>query len=178
MDFKVGQKVSYPNHGVCSIEDVEEKRVSGLAVEFYTLRVLANNSVIFVPKANTKSVGMRPIINSFQCGELIKSLSDNFIEGSGDWKIRVRDYTAKIQTGDIFEVTEVLKQLTFLTYSKQLSFREQRLFEKAKFLVVSELAAVCSQPECEVEKTVNRLIAEACEKHSTEKVKAVSLALH
>lgn len=178
MDFKVGQKVSYPNHGVCAIESVDSKQVNSGVLEFYTLRVLSNNSAIFVPKANARSIGIRPIITSLQCGQLIKSLADNFIEGSGDWKIRVRDYTAKIQTGDIFEVTEVLKQLTFLTFSKQLSFREQRLLEKAKFLVVSELAIVCSQPECEVEKTVNRLITEACEKHSTEIVKAASVAIH
>lgn len=176
MDFKVGQKVSYPNHGVCAIESVEEKRVSGSQVEFYTLRVLANNSAIFVPKANAKSIGIRPIINSLQCGRLIKILGEDFIEGSGDWKIRVRDYNAKIQSGDIFEVTDVLKQLTFLTYSKQLSFREQRLYEKAKFLVVSELAIVCSQSECEIEKTVDRLLSDACQKHLSEKVKAVSVA--
>lgn len=178
MDFKIGQKVSYPNHGVCAIESVDSKQASGGLLEFYTLRVLSNNSVIFVPRANTKSVGLRPIINSLQCGQLIELLGEDFSEGSGDWKIRVRDYTAKIQTGDIFEVTDVLQQLTLLTYSKQLSFREQRLLEKAKFLVVSELAVVCSQAECEVEKTIDRLLSEACQRHLAEKVKTVSVGLH
>ena len=107
-----------------------------------------------------------------------KILADDFIEGSGDWKIRVRDYNTKIQSGDIFEVTDVLKQLTFLTYSKQLSFREQRLLEKAKFLVVSELAIVCSQSECEVEKTVDRLLKASCQQHLAEKVQVVSVANH
>lgn len=176
MDFKVGQKVSYPNHGVCAVENVEEKRVSGSQVEFYTLRVLANNSAIYVPKVNAQTIGIRPVINSLQCSQLIKFLADDFIEGSGDWKIRVRDYNNKIQSGDIFEVTDVLKQLTFLTHTKQLSFREQRLLEKAKFLVVSELAIVCSQPECEIEKAVDRLLSEACQKHLSEKVKIAAVA--
>jgi CarD family transcriptional regulator len=175
MEFKIGQKVSYPNHGVCAIESVDSKQASGGLLEFYTLRVLSNNSVIFVPRANAKSVGLRPIINSLQCGQLINLLGEDFAEVSGDWKIRVREYTAKIQTGDIFEVTGVLQQLTFLTYSKQLSFREQRLLEKAKFLVVSELAVVCSQPECEVEKTIDRLLSEACQKHLSEKALSVGL---
>jgi CarD family transcriptional regulator len=176
MDFKVGQKVSYPNHGVCAIESVEEKRVSGSQTEFYTLRLLANNSSIYVPKTNALAIGIRPVINSLQCGDLIKMLADDFLEGSGDWKIRVRDYNAQIQSGDIFAVSEVLKQLTFLTHSKQLSFREQRLLEKAKFLVVSELAVVCSQPECEIEKTVDRLLDHACQRHLSERVKTVSAA--
>ena len=178
MDFKIGQKVAYPNHGVCAIEGVDSKQVSGSLVEFYTLRILANNSVIFVPRANARSVGIRPIIDSSQCGELMKILAADFVEVSNDWKIRVRDYTAKIQTGNLFEVTEVLKQLTFLTYSKQLSFREQRLLEKAKFLVVSELALVCSQPECDIEKKVDALLIESCQKHIAERVQTAAVANH
>lgn len=176
MDFKTGQMVSYPNHGVCAIESIEAKQVCGAQVEFYTLRLLANQSAIYVPKSNARTIGIRPIINSLQCSELIKLLAEDFTEGAGDWKIRVRDYTAKIQSGDIFEISNVFKQLTFITYSKQLSFREQRLFEKAKFLLVSEMAVVCSQAEGEVEKIVDRLVAEACQKHLSEKVKIASVA--
>jgi CarD family transcriptional regulator len=177
MDFKVGQKVSYPNHGVCAVEGIEEKQLSGSRVEFYQLRVCSNNSAIYVPKSNAKTIGVRPIINSLQCSELLKTLASDFTTGSGDWKIRVRDYSAKIQTGDIFEVSEVLKQLTLLSFAKQLSFREQRLLEKAKFLVVSELAEVCSQAECEVEKTVDRLLSEACGKNLSENENAVLAAV-
>jgi CarD family transcriptional regulator len=105
-------------------------------------------------------------------------LAEDFAEIAGDWKIRIRDFTAQIQTGDIFEVGDVLKKLTFLTTLKQLSFREQRLFEKAKFLVVSELATVCSQPECEIEEKVDKCLAVACQKHTDEKTELVSTAAH
>lgn len=178
MDFIIGQKVSYPNHGVCAIESVEHKQINNKPVEFYTLRVLANNSIIYVPKMNAKSIGIRPIINSIQCDKLLKILGEDFNEVPNDWKIRVRDYQAKIQSGDVFEVTEVLKQLTFLTYSKQLSFREQRLLEKAKFLVVSEMAIVCSQPECDIEKKVDFLLTEACQIHLAERAQAISASNH
>jgi CarD family transcriptional regulator len=176
MEFSIGQKVSYPNHGVCAVESVENKQIDGSLVEFYTLRVLANNSAIFVPKMNAESIGVRPIINSIQCHQLMKILGEDFAEVPPDWKVRVRDYNAKIQSGDVFDVSEVLKQLTFLTYSKQLSFREQRLLEKAKFLVVSELAIVCSQPECDIEEKVDILLAKACQRHLSEKVQIVSVA--
>lgn len=178
MKLTIGQNVAYPNHGVCCIESLENKQIGGNSVEVFTLRVLSNNSVIFVPKINAKSVGIRPIINPSECSELMKLLSDDFEEISNDWKIRVRDYTAKIQAGNIFDITEALKQLTFLTYSKQLSFREQRLLEKAKFLVVSELAVVCSQTENEIDKRVTNLLAEACQKHLLEKVQVASSINH
>jgi CarD family transcriptional regulator len=178
MDFSIGQKVSYPNHGVCSIESIDSKQVSGCAVEFYSLRLLANNSTIFVPKGNAQVIGIRPVIKPVQCSKVLDFLAEDFAEIAGDWKIRIRDFTAQIQTGDIFEVGDVLKKLTFLTTLKQLSFREQRLFEKAKFLVVSELATVCSQPECEIEEKVDKCLAVACQKHTDEKTELVSTAAH
>ena len=178
MNFRIGQKVSYPNHGVCSIESIDSKQINGCSVEFYSLRLLSNNSVIFVPKNNTQTVGIRPVINSLQCSKVLNFLAEDFAEIINDWKIRIRDFTAQIQTGDIFEVSDALKKLTFLTTFKQLSFREQRLFEKAKFLVVSELATVCSQSECETEEKVDRCLAIACEKHRSENAELVSRAAH
>lgn len=178
MDFKIGQKVSYPNHGVCSIESIDCKQASGGAVEFYSLRLLSNNSIIFVPRNNAQTIGIRPVINSMQCFEVLRFLAEDFDVVSPDWKIRIRDYTTQIQTGDIFKVSDALKKLTFLTTLKQLSFREQRLFEKTKFLVVSELATVCLESECEIEEKVDKCLAIACEKHKGEIIQLASIATH
>lgn len=176
MDFKIGQKVSYPNHGVCAIESVDSKKISGNLIDVYTLRLLAFNSLILVPKENAETIGIRPVISGGQCRKVLDSLSEDFAEIEPDWKIRIRDFMTKVQTGDIFEVADVLKKLTFLTQIKQLSFREQRLFEKTRFLVVSELAAACGKPEEEIEKKVDKYVGEACEKHLLGKVPIVSSA--
>lgn len=178
MDFRIGQKVAYPNHGVCAVEGIGSKEICGNEVEVYTLRVLSNSSVIFVPKLNAKSVGIRPVISSPQCNQVMIFLGEDVSEIPSDWKVRVRVYSDKIQSGDIFAVAEVLKHLTCLTYSKQLSFREQRLFEKAKFLVVSELAIVCSQAQCDIEIKVDALIAKACQKHLSENPQSISAGNH
>lgn len=178
MNFKVGEKVSYPNHGVCLVECVESKKVNDDLMEFYLLRVLANSSVIFVPKANADSVGIRPVITDAECDVLIKSLGEDFTEFSPDWKARIRDFSAQIQSGDLFETADVLKKLTFLARSKQLSFREQRLLEKSKSLIVSELAVVRRCEECEIEKSVDELLCAACEKHCLACVPIVSAATH
>ena len=178
MSFRVGQKVSYPNHGVCKIEKITEKEVCHHSTRCYSLRVLANNSIIHVPIANAQSVGIRPIINAVECRSLMEFLAEDFDEPAGDWKIRTREFGLKFQTGDIFETADVLKKLTFLARAKKLSFREQRMFEKAKFLVVSELAIVCSQAECHIEAKVEALLGCACENHNLEKVELVSAAAH
>lgn len=178
MEFKIGQKVSYPNHGVCAIEGVDSKQVSGNLVDFYTLRLLAFNSVILVPTNNAESIGIRPVISSRQCQKVLSFLSENFDEIESDWKIRIRDFMAKVQTGDILEVADVLKKLTFLIRSKTLSFREQRLLEKTKFLIASELATACSKSEAELEKEIDRLLATACEKHLLGQIPVISYATH
>ncbi|MCU0238453.1 MAG: hypothetical protein MUC29_03350 [Pyrinomonadaceae bacterium] len=176
MLFRIGQKVAYPNLGVCSIENIETKIVGNSSIEFYSLKVLENNSLIFVPKANAESVRLRPVINSLQCNVIMNFLAEDFESFSNDWKVRVREFNEKIQVGEIFGVADVLKKLTYQNTVKPLSFRESRLLEKTKFLIVSELAFVCSQPQCNIEIKVDELLKIACEKHSLSQIELVSIA--
>lgn len=178
MNFKIGQKVSYPNHGVCAIEGVESKKVSNSSVDFYTLRLLAFNSVILVPTDNAESIGIRPVISNQECRKVLNFLSKDFDEIESDWKIRIRDFMATVQKGEIFAVADVLKKLTFLTRLKTLSFREKSLLEKTRFLIASELATACSKPMEEIETKVDKSVAEACEKHSINQIPMVSQSLH
>jgi CarD family transcriptional regulator len=163
--FKIGQKVVYPNHGIGIIEQIERKQIGANAQPFYTLRLAATNSVVLVPVANAVEVGLRSPISSGECEMLFKVLSDDFNAPPGDWKDRFKEFSDRMRTGDIFAVAEVLKHLTFLNHQKPLSFREQRMLERARYLVVSELAAVCRQPECNIEPRVEQSLARACSKH-------------
>lgn len=163
--FKVGQKVVYPNHGIGTIEQIEKKQIGAASLPFYTLRLAATNSVVLVPVANAGEVGLRSPISSGECEMLIKSLGDDFSSPAHDWKDRFKDFSEKMRTGDIFEVADVLKNLTYLSHLKPLSFREQRMLERARYLVISELAAVCRQPECNIEPRVEQALAKACVKH-------------
>lgn len=166
MIIRIGQKVAYPNHGVCQVEAVEDKKIGEIFERFYMLRVMHNNSSILVPKSKISQVGIRPIIDSAQCRNLMNFLADDFESPPSDWKVRAKQFTAKIQTGDVFEVADVLKKLYFLSRIKPLSFREQRMFEKTKFLVVSEMAVVCSEPECKIEEKVCELLELSYKKHT------------
>jgi len=163
--FKVGQKVVYPNHGIGTIEQIEQKQIGATQLPFYTLRLAANNSLVLVPVSNATEVGLRSPISSGQCDMLFKALADDFISPANDWKDRFKEFSEKMRTGDIFEAADVLKHLTYLSHLKPLSFREQRMLERSRYLVVSELAAVCRQPECNIEPRVDEAIAKACAKH-------------
>jgi len=167
MGFRVGEKVSYPNHGVCFVESIEQKQVGDAKVRLYSLRVAANQSSILVPTENADAIGIRKIITSPQCHEVLRFIAKDFNEVETDWKERSRDFLGKLQTGCIFEAADVLKQLTFLTKVKTLSFREKAMLEKAKFLVVSELATVCRESESIVLEKVEKNLSRAFVKHGS-----------
>jgi len=160
--FKVGQKVVYPNHGIGTIEQIEQKQIGAVALPFYTLRLAATNSLVLVPVSNASEVGLRRPITSAECETLFQALGADFLTPPHDWKDRFKDFSEKMRTGNIFEVAEVLKHLNYLSHSKPLSFREQRMLERSRYLVISELAAVCRQPECNIEPRVDEALTQAC----------------
>lgn len=168
MELSVGQKVAYPNQGVCMIEDIEKKTIGENQMKFYSLRVLSDNSTIFVPMANAETVGLRPIIGNKQYKNLLTHLGADFENVSDDWKVRSREFNEKLQSGDIFEAADVLKKLTYLSNEKKLSFREQSLLEKARFLLVSEIRNAEFGSENKLEKKIDKLVEDACGNHSDE----------
>ena|SRR5688572_12964729 len=178
MELSIGQKVSYPSQGVCLVEQIAKRTVGETSIRFYSLRVLSDNSIIFVPMDNAESVGIRPIISPIQCTSLISKLSADFEVVSGDWKTRSRGFTEQLQSGDVFEAADVLKKLTFLSHEKKLSFREQTLLEKSKFLIVSEIINSNSTDEETLRAEIDRLVEIACRKHLRLQPRVMTAAVH
>lgn len=160
------------------VEGVESKFIGEMSIEFYSLRVLNDNSVIMVPTENAQNVGVRPVISSIQCKKLIAQLSADFDEISCDWKTRSRNFTGQLQSGDVFEAADVLKKLTFLSHEKRLSFREQTLLEKAKFLIVSEITNAQAADEEDLRAEIELLIESACKKHLRSQPRVMSASVH
>ena len=161
MDFRIGEKVVYPNHGIGIIEEVGSKSVNGSSEEFYMLRIHANSSLVMVPTANVKSVGLRRIIKKSEVDGIFNLLKEDFFEPEADWKGRFKDHSEKMRTGSIFHVAEVLKNLVYLSYRKSLSFREKRMMDRAKQLIISEIAIVRGLNEKSVEEQIDRMLSEA-----------------
>lgn len=103
MGFKVGQKVVYPNHGIGTIEQIEQKQIGTNSLPFYMLRLAANNSLVLVPVSNASEVGLRSPISSVQCEMLFKILAADFSCPAHDWKDRFKEFSEKMRTGDVFE---------------------------------------------------------------------------
>jgi CarD family transcriptional regulator len=148
--FEIGDKVIYPNHGLGVIERIETKTIMGTTCGFYQLR-MAGETTVFVPVDNVDGVGLRRAITDDEVDRLFNLLGDGNIDSHQNWKGRFKDNSDRMRTGSIYDVVEVLKSLTFLSKSKSLSFREKRMLDRAKFLVVSEITEVMGEKVTEVE---------------------------
>jgi CarD family transcriptional regulator len=152
--FQVGDKVIYPNHGLGIVERIEEKTILGTTCGFYHLRIVANDTSVLVPLSNVDGVGLRRAISDEEVERLFGLLGDGNIDNHQNWKGRFKDNSDKMRSGSIYEVADVLKSLTFLSKSKSLSFREKRMLDRAKFLIVSEVSEVIREAAPSVEARV------------------------
>src|SRR5262245_21778500 len=155
--FDIGDKVIYPNHGLGVIERIETKTIMGTTCGFYQLR-MAGETTVFVPVDNVDGVGLRRAITDEEVERLFTLLGDGNIDSHQNWKGRFKDNSDRMRTGSIYDVVEVLKSLTFLSKSKSLSFREKRMLDRAKFLVVSEITEVLGEKTPEVEVKVDQAL--------------------
>jgi CarD family transcriptional regulator len=121
---------------------------------------MANETTVFVPVDNVDGVGLRRAICDDEVERLFGLLGDGNIDSHQNWKGRFKDNSDRMRTGSIYDVVEVLKSLTFLAKSKSLSFREKRMLDRAKFLVVSEITEVLALKTPEVEERVDVALEE------------------
>ena len=161
MEFKLGEKVVYPNHGVGLIEQISFGYVDGKSERFYMLRIVSNGLKVMVPQSNAESVGLRPIIRSTQAGAVLSFLEKGRSASHHDWKHRFKENSERMRTGALLEVAVVLKSLVSLSCSKPLSFREKKMLERAKYLLVSEMATARNTSAENAEATVVKSLAKA-----------------
>jgi len=139
--FAVGDKAVYPVHGVAEVVALEQRDVGGNQVPVYILKILDTGMKIMVPTTNAGSVGLRDLITSKQVKEVYSILKSRDIpRDTQTWNRRYREYMEKIKTGSVFEIAEVLRDLSVLRTTKELSFGERKMLETARGLITKELA--------------------------------------
>jgi CarD family transcriptional regulator len=168
LEFKIGDKVVYPNHGLGVIEQIERRSSGEHEEEFLRLRIVSNDSTVMVPRSNTTNVGLRRIVTRKEIDQVYDVLKDTRIQVFDDWKGRFQENSDKMRTGSITEVALVFKSLSHLALQKNLSYRERRMLDKAKYLIVSELAEVeklsAEQVEAKVDRAVSRGVKQVRER--------------
>jgi len=140
MDYKIGDKVVYPNHGVGVVEQMSYGVLNGRTERYYMIRIVSSGLRVMVPHTNALAVGLRSVIRSNDTTKVLGFLEKGKLNSHHDWKHRFKENSERMRTGSLLEVAVVLKSLVSLSRSKPLSFREKKMLERAKYLLVSEMA--------------------------------------
>ena len=161
MEHKIGDKVVYPNHGVGVIEQINFGILNGRTEKYYMIRISASGLKVMVPHTNACAVGLRPVIRNGETAQVLSYLEKGKCNSHHDWKHRFKENSERMRTGSLIEVAAVFKSLVSLSRTKPLSFREKKMLERAKFLIVSELATARNTSNQTMEDSLIRSLAKA-----------------
>jgi CarD family transcriptional regulator len=155
MSFDVGDKVVYPHHGAAVIEKREKKEVFGENREYLVLRVAFGDLTLMVPADNTDEVGLRDVINDEEVEEVFAVLRKKEARMPTNWSRRYKNHVEKLKSGDVYQVAEVVRNLSIRDKDKGLSAGEKRMLTKARQILVSELTFAIGVSEEEAEQKLN-----------------------
>ena len=137
--YKVGDKVVYPHHGAGTVVKKESREVLGEKRDYLTIQILHNDMTVNVPADNIEKVGLRKVIDEDTVKEVVKALTGTGTTMPKNWNRRFKHNRDKMKTGDIFELAEVVRNLSLRDRDKGLSTGEKQMFVKAKKILISEL---------------------------------------
>ena len=161
LNFQIGDKVVYPNHGVGIIEQISSRTIGPHVHKFYLLKIKASSLKVEVPFNNVGMVGLRPVVKNGEVNKIITFLTDGECDNNTDWKFRFKENSDKMRTGSLLEVAVVLKSLLLLAKDKPLSFREKKMLDRARYLLVTELAMSKNTDEVEIEDLLNKALSKS-----------------
>ena len=162
--FNVGYKIVYPMHGAGTIDAIEEKDILGEKQNYYIIKMPGEVKVM-VPISKAGDIGVRSVIDKAEAGKVLEVLEANETEMSNNWNKRYKENMEKMKSGSIYEVADVVRNLSYKQKEKGLSTGEKKMLNNAKQILVSELVLAEHASENEVENLVENKINLSFEEH-------------
>jgi CarD family transcriptional regulator len=142
LGFKTGEYVVYPAHGVGVIVSIEEQEVAGLTLELFVISFEQDKLTLRVPVAKIKSVGMRKLAEEDMVTQALTTVTGRARVKRTMWSRRAQEYEAKINSGDLIAISEVVRDLYRSEEQPEQSYSERQLFEQAMDRMSREIGAV------------------------------------
>jgi CarD family transcriptional regulator len=161
IEFELGDHVVYPHHGAGKVLKKEEMEVLGERREYLTIKILHNDMTVRVPTENAAIAGLRRVIDEETVKKVLDVLSDEVSEMPKNWNRRFKHNRDKIKTGDIYELAEVVRNLSLRESEKGLSTGEKQMFTRTKKILASELMYALDKDEEEAESYLDDLLADS-----------------
>lgn len=137
--FSIGDKIVYPMHGAGVIESIEEREILGEKRRYYVLRMPIGEMKVMIPITNVRDMGIRRVIDEDGVVRVLKILQEKDSPMSTNWNRRYRSNLEKIRSGNIYELAEVVRNLSARDKEKGLSTGEKKMLDNARQILISEL---------------------------------------
>lgn len=158
-EFCIGQKAVYPCHGVGTIEGIEACSVGGAQQDFYVIKIHSTGAKVMVPTRAAKTVGLRSVISGADIEDVYGILKEKSKKKpTATWNRRFRTLNDKLNTGNLSEIAEVLRDLSSLSSDKELSFGEKKMLERARTMLVNEICVARGEDKNVIEYELNRIL--------------------
>jgi CarD family transcriptional regulator len=162
MTFAVGEKVVYPNQGVGTIENISIRLFAQRPEKFYLLRLFCSSMTVIVPFSNAETIGLRKLSKTTDVARVLAYLSRPSLEEDlCDWKVRFKINSEKMLTGSLLQIAEVFKQLIRLQTEKPLSFREKKMLDRTRTMLISEVSIARNIPQPEAITLLEKALAKS-----------------
>jgi len=159
--FQVGEKVVYPNHGIGTIENISSRSFGSQFERFYLLRLTYNSMTVMVPFSHVGEIGLRKVTRNGEVARVLSFLAEGGCRRHVDWKDRFKENSDRMRNGSLIGIAEVLKSLLLLQAEKPLSFREKKMLDRARHMLITELSISRGLREPDVIDLLQRALAKA-----------------
>jgi CarD family transcriptional regulator len=156
--FSVGDYVVYPHHGAATIIKREKIEFDGEKQEYFVLEIATDQLTVRVPVGKAVDLGVRPVISQNKARQVFRTFKDEPQEAGKNWSRWYKLLTEKINSGDIFQVAEVVRDLTYAQQIKGISPALKRMLAKARLIIISELRFALDLDEEEAVKKLDRAL--------------------
>ena len=161
MTFQVGEKVVYPNHGVGTIENISSRSFGAQMERFYLLRLSPSSMTVMVPFSHVTDVGLRKVTKCSEINRVLIYLASGHPCCAHDWKDRFKENSDKMKGGSLLEIAEVFKALVIIRTGKPLSFREKKMLERARSMLILETSVAKAVKEGEAICLIEKALAKS-----------------
>ena len=157
--FQVGDKIVHPMHGAGVIDSIVTKKVDGVSREYYIMKLPVGGMLVMIPVQTCRDIGVRAIISPEEAERVIAAIPGVEIDMISNWNQRYRENMLRLKSGDLLEVSKVVKGLVQRDGERGLSTGERKMLYSAKQILISELVLAQNCTYEEMEARINAALA-------------------
>ena len=157
--FKTSEYIVYPAHGVGQITAIEEQEVAGMSLELFVINFEKDKMTLRVPITKISNVGMRKLADAKQVDKALETVRGRARVKRTMWSRRAQEYEAKINSGDLIAIAEVVRDLYRSDTQPEQSYSERQLYEAALDRMAREISAVNRISETEAIREIEQNLA-------------------